>query len=259
MERESPLRFSLDKQVFSPHPDPKPDDEKRELQILQDLLDYCEGPDWRPGDTLPGEFQLTAWVAWQLGNYAELQSSRKNHGTAWKVAATSVTAAFQLRNPHRIYANLLTMGNVLLAAGHLEDAALIYRRVVQLHLEEGWVQKGMARLNLGSVHRLRGEYRRAALATERGLVWAGPTMNSEQRSRIWQGLAELYKENRDVPGRICAAAALEPKEQFESMIASFHMSKIDMAMAAITRCKMLGQSELAERLRALWEEEKEKV
>ncbi len=237
---------------FTTDPDPTPVNHHREALAFQIMREFCLGPSWSPANPLPQELEATGWIAWQLGVDAERASREGKHEAALRLARTSVHLAWRVRDLQRIYSNLTTLGNVLFAAGKLDDAEFAFRQILEIPFEGRWQDKGIARMNLGNTLRAKGDNRAAAWNIERGLAWIGDLMQHKQRSVVLRGLAQLYGELNDLPGVICCASELIPPERFASVLETFCFKDVDAAMAIVTRCKALGKRELANRMHDMW-------
>lgn len=237
---------------FNTDPNPTPVNHDREASGLEVIRKFCLSSSWSPANPLPPEIEPTAWIAWQLGVDAERASREREHEAALRLARSSVHLAWRVRDRQRIYSNLTTLGNVLFAAGNLDDAEFAFRQILELPFEGRWQDKGIARMNLGNTLRVKGDNWAAAWNIERGLAWIGDLMQRKQRLVVLRGLAQLYGELNDLPGVICCASELIPPERFARILETFRFNDIDGAMAIVTRCKALSNRELAKRMHKMW-------
>src|SRR5688572_22877675 len=115
----SAIRFELPSTQI-----PVPVDRDAELHVIHRIIDYCESPSFDPASARAATSfgAQTPWVALQLGVLAEKLINDRKLKLAFHVALMAVDSAVSTASFPRLAANMLTLGNVLLAKGDVEAA-----------------------------------------------------------------------------------------------------------------------------------------
>lgn len=245
------LKFEINPSVT-----PTPHDKEAEVDVTNRLIDLCESPELHPPTSSLAAFgQITPWVAWQLGCFAEYIAEQRDYEKAFRIAAISVQAAIEAKDSDRLYANLLTLSGILLRDGNLEEAKSQFFNILELPFPGGENERASAHMSLGSIFEQGSTVDEALYHYEIGLGYLRKTMSEQAHRKMLEHLSHLYADAEDAAGlaHCCMQLGLGDAEEILRQNVSQEMH-VEEVLYWTTRLHSLEEHKLADTVFELWRE-----
>lgn len=237
---------------------PSPEDYASEVKTANRLLELCEASQFYASITPLSKYgRITPWVCFQLGCAAEAQAD-VDVKKAFRIATIAVTAAVEVKDMSRLYANLLTLANITLRIGNIEEAKSLYLKILELPFPGGKNEKAAARVSLGSICEQKGMTSDALYYYERGLNYLRNIISVELYKDFLKQLSELYKEKQDIAGMAHCVAQLKLGDAEMVLRESINEQwDVDLILSLVTRLHSFEEHGLAEVAHEVWQRGKE--
>jgi tetratricopeptide (TPR) repeat protein len=231
---------------------PEPEDYPAEVATTGRIMDYCAEPGAQVDPQIIQTFgRITPWVAWQLGIAAEVAASNQRHNAAVKLATASMIAAHLCHSIPRLYANLLTGGNVLLRQAQYTEALDIYQTLLRLPFGGGVGERAAAHLAIGSIYNLHlQDPRKAIYHYEHAMRYFGSRNDAAELLRFWNSASVLYKAADDVVGMLLFLCQVKHPQAATAIEQTLNGS-LDRILALRSRLLRQGNVQMADLVKSI--------
>jgi hypothetical protein len=184
---------------------------------------------------------------------AEWASQQGDHEEASRRAMLCVMAAREISDVDRLYANMLTAGNVFARARMPDEAKEMYLALLDLPWQGGVAETAMAHLGLGSIYAQEGSAQKGFYHTERGLRYVRSHASAEQYKQLLTGIVQLYTSAEDLAGMAHCASELGLGDAETLLIEGIEPEwHVNVVLSLATRLHSLGEHEMARAVVETW-------
>lgn len=194
---------------------------------------------------------ITPWVAWQIGIYAEHVAIDTPH--AVQAAVIALWSAAKCKDPARVLANTLTAANIFFKLGDSDMAQFLYEEILSSPLSPNTSERVAANLGIANINLAAGNSEDAAYYFDKCLTSAHLILEKEGRNGMLANAAQSYLRCKDLGGALACLTQLDTTlaRKLENDLRRRPPS-LEQRLMIVSRLHVLGQAGKAEELMLAW-------